>query len=288
MLHSTANIESRTCGCAEMEVRLGARAARQLRAVLDDGRWAHPHHRPDLQQRRARGKRLGGAPHRWQARGIPWRPSAWRSARCVLSKPRTVSRCARASHQSGRDHATRAADDQGHCYAHAGLPGEEGIHRITLVCAFWDDSLVPAEGQPGSGPARLPPWRQQAGVQPETPACTESSYLAGTTDVQANGAAHARQCSALSHAGHYSPAFAGWLAACEHCTVSTQDWSVPQSVKQVALICPVWLALGEATTAKRKRQRIHAGGVHCMCAPLPPLMFFLRSADDIRRVYNYI
>ena len=169
---------------------------------------------------------------------------------------------------------------------HAGPPGDDDTQRITLVIAFWHESLMPAEGQPGSGPARPPPWRQQCVTQLEEPPHPRADDTAGSFDTKA----HAYNWWAPAHANQTPRSaadIAGLLAGCRHRTVSAQPAVTPQLVKQVAFICPVWLTLEKALTAKRKRQRTHAGGDHCLCAPLPPLMFFLRSADDIHKIYNY-
>ena len=182
----------------------------------------------------------------------------------------------------------RQVEDMGHrChYLPAGPPGENDTQRITIVVAFWDETLMAAQGQPGSGPARVPPWRQQCAAQHEASACPESSYRAGAADVKGNRAAFARQWWTPAHAGHANTVDVGWPGFCRHCTVTAQPQSASQLVKQVALVCPVWVTLEEALTAKRNRQQLDAGRNYCLCAPLPPLMFFLRSTDDIHRIYN--
>ena len=186
-------------------------------------------------------------------------------------------------HGTGGASQRCVAKSSPHWYVYAGPLGVEDVPRITLVLAFWDESLVPAVGQPGSGPARIPPWRQHSDTESEKRAPGQQSNTADPADLSAVRSAHAIATLAAAQA----VTDRGWLAADSQCTAASPVCLAPSSVQCVAVICPVWVAVIRTASAKRRRQQKNIGGNQCLSAPLPPLRFFLRSAEDIYRVYNY-
>ena len=166
-------------------------------------------------------------------------------------------------------------------FKRAGPPGEEDVHRTTLVFAFWDDTLKPALGQPGSGPALLPPWgRRQANeitVKRTAPRRDDSCESA---QPQPTGACSGQNRALLVNC---------WLAdmklphppsSADPCIYTTMQ----QTSDQVAVISPVWLRVEQKLVEENRRHNPTAEGLKD--AQLPPLKFFLRSESEIYNTYN--
>ncbi len=169
------------------------------------------------------------------------------------------------------------------CFGCAGPPGEEDVHRTTLVFAFWDDEMKPVSGQPGSGPARLPPWRRRQAHESNVKLTSlRQDDNIGSAKPQPTGTRCGQDRALL---------FERWLADMESqrpCWTSPADphshTMLQQASTQVAFICPVWVKIEKERLTKKRKHYSTAEGVSD--AHLPPLKFFLRSESEIYNTYN--